>query len=296
MLGENKNLKVTPETSVQYETETNLSDRQGSHSMSYTKTNKLITALYMVTDIIDKEEPLRNKLRMLGSDVISDTCTISTSSHMSKQTTNKISEILSFLDIASAVGMISEMNCKILKKEFIELKQSLQENYGQGLSLSELFQDSSHVALPLVEAKEEVKKENKVENKNVVKENSPTRIGVQKGSTLLGALNRFQMSDSRVTMSNKTPNPVKIKTARLIGENDFDVLKKKRREEIIEIVKRNKEANPASGGATITDIRSKAKGVLVSCGEKTLQRELVSMVKDTVLQKTGEKRWSKYFI
>ena len=32
------------------------------------------------------------------------------------------------------------------------------------------------------------------------------------------------------------------------------------------------------------------------CGEKTLQRELVSMAKDGVLNKTGEKRWSRYFV
>jgi len=40
--------------------------------ISYKKTNKLVTALYMVTDIIDKNEPLRNKLRTLGIGIISD--------------------------------------------------------------------------------------------------------------------------------------------------------------------------------------------------------------------------------
>ena len=56
------------------------------------------------------------------------------------------------------------------------------------------------------------------------------------------------------------------------------------------------------GSATIKDIKDRAKampeqaGLLVSCSEKTLQRELVSMVKDDVLNKTGEKRWSRYFM
>jgi hypothetical protein len=35
---------------------------------------------------------------------------------------------------------------------------------------------------------------------------------------------------------------------------------------------------------------------LISCSEKTLQRELVSMVKNGVLDKMGEKRWSRYFL
>jgi hypothetical protein len=52
----------------------------------------------------------------------------------------------------------------------------------------------------------------------------------------------------------------------------------------------------------ITDIRTKSNGhpdqfsAIVSCGEKTLQRELVSMVKDGVLKKLGEKRWSRYML
>ena len=69
----------------------------------------------------------------------------------------------------------------------------------------------------------------------------------------------------------------------------FDNLKKERREIIIKIIK---EKNTA----TITDIKNSASGVLISCGEKTLQRELISMVSDGVLKKVGEKRWSKYFL
>ena len=78
--------------------------------------------------------------------------------------------------------------------------------------------------------------------------------------------------------------------------NNFDELKKQRRGEIVEVIK------VIGGNATIKDIKDRAKtnpaknGSLASCGEKTLQRELVSMVKDGVLKKTGEKRWSKYFL
>ena len=41
---------------------------------------------------------------------------------------NKIAEIMSFLDIASAVNIISEMNYNILRKEFSELNQSISES------------------------------------------------------------------------------------------------------------------------------------------------------------------------
>ena len=60
------------------------------------------------------------------------------------------------------------------------------------------------------------------------------------------------------------------------------------------------KVNSEDQGLTITDIKHKGhaipKGLVASCGEKTLQRELISMVKDNMLYKTGEKRWSRYFV
>ena len=72
--------------------------------------------------------------------------------------------------------------------------------------------------------------------------------------------------------------------------NAHNILKAERRNEIISVLKRIKD------GATITDIKSQAIGILASAGEKTLQRELAFMVSSGVLKKTGEKRWSRYFI
>jgi NMD protein affecting ribosome stability and mRNA decay len=78
---------------------------------------------------------------------------------------------------------------------------------------------------------------------------------------------------------------------------DFYELKKKRREEIIKIIRANfNGSDPLNVGATITDIKTRLEGSSIYLGEKTLQRELVSMVQDKVLYKTGSKRWSRYFL
>src|SRR3989344_917682 len=111
MLTGNKNLKD----------EIGMSLKDTSLSISYAKTSKLVTALYMVTDIIDKGEPIRNKLRNLGAEIISDMHSAPTGAG------SKIAETVSFLNIASAMNLISEMNCNILKKEFLALSQSLKE-------------------------------------------------------------------------------------------------------------------------------------------------------------------------
>ena len=167
MFREEKKLKDLP-------TNLGIAIKDNSLPISYTKTDKLITALYMVTDIIDKDEPLRNKLRTLGTGIISDMYSVPFNA------CSKISEIMSFLDIASAINIISEMNCNILRKEFSELSQSIKESTGnietkintlnKQMNLSEFFREELS-ALPSLSGPAP---------KQSIGHNRSTRIGVQK--------------------------------------------------------------------------------------------------------------------
>ena len=271
MLGENKNLK-----DIHQDSKTNLgiSVTDNSFSISYTKTHKLITALYMVTDVIDKEEPIRAKLRVLGTGIISDMHSVPTNAVI------KIAETVSFLNIASSMNFISEMNCTILKKEFIELKASIQENIDMKPTwLADFFLRPHHI---LDENKyQKNSPENSIGHGKSTKRQTSTRIGVQKGSTLMQAL------------SDKILSGVGHPT---VSTHSFDTLKKQRRDDLVNVIK------ILGGSATIKDIKDKVKvapeqsNALFSSSEKTLQRELISMVKDNVLNKTGAKRWSRYFL
>lgn len=279
MLGENKNLKDTSRSFIK---DTNLplpslplskGEEQG-RGLAYNKTNKLITALYMVTDTMEKEEPLRLKLRTLGVDILSDTTSLPRGTLGKLE--EKITSILSLLNIAFDIRMISEMNCNILKKEFTELKESIQEFTTQNsFWFEEFMKNSPHPAsgtpLHLQRNGEGMGVRNS--------KGHATRIGVQKGSTLMDALNKVGHAEN------------------------FQILKNKRREEIIAIIKDKKNNSGIDGlpansraGISIKDIMLALRNLGEAWGEKTLQRELVSMVKDNVLKKTGEKRWSQYFL
>ena len=48
----------------------------------------------------------------------------------------------------------------------------------------------------------------------------------------------------------------------------------------------------AREGATIKDIAD----IITDCSEKTIQRELNSLIEDNVVKRQGERRWSKYFL
>ena len=61
--------------------------------------------------------------------------------------------------------------------------------------------------------------------------------------------------------------------------------KRQRRSKILLIIKQKKEV-------TIKDISSSIK----DCSEKTIQRELNSLLSEKVIKKTGERRWSKYLL
>ncbi|MDR3519407.1 MAG: hypothetical protein P4L63_00745 [Candidatus Pacebacteria bacterium] len=291
MFGEEKNLKDSQKSSEKdtFFIPTLYGQTGAFHLGSYTKTHKLITALYMVTDIIDKDEPLRNKLRTLGTGIISDMHLVqqNNTGYTMSFIFNKVSEIMYFLDIASAVNIISEMNCNILRKEFFELNEAIKQSIDKDeiadrrqIDLSEFFKEE---VSPLFK-EEDIRRRTPAladVRRQVIGHHASTRIGVQKGSTLMKALNE-KMSKRNETSHNTS--------------DVFDELKKERRDSIISIIK------TIGTGATIKDIKDKAHAMpeqfksLMSVSEKTLQRELVSMVQNGVLNKTGEKRWSRYFI
>jgi hypothetical protein len=257
----------------------------------YTKTHKLITALYMVTDIIDKDEPMRIKLRTLGTEILMDTHIANKdySGVRASVMLDKVKSLMSFLDIAGTVNIISEMNFRILKKEFTELKQAISDFIqktnlpNKDVNLVEFFNEENAVEnIPEAKPKPLFKHIHTEHNYRPIR-HSTLRVGIQKGGTLLNALKSITVSDKKKT------------DAKSIGHN-FEVLKKQRREDIVNVIK------VIGGGATIKDIKDKLHafpgqaGSLDTHSEKTLQRELVSMVTDGVLKKEGTKRWSKYFI
>ncbi len=240
----------------------------------------------MVTDIMDNTEPIRLKLRSLGTDVLSDTNL--EVGLPSGSPTSKFHAIIALLDIAGTMGMISDMNRTILACEFEKLIQPKHEFSLEGF----LDFNSPLEEYPKGEVEDFPPLLNKERGRGEVlhratPEEGNMRIGVQRGGTLMKAI-----SDK---IKDKTGEARPSMLGLASRTSDFDVLKKDRRNEILKIIK-DSPAVEGKKSATISDIRLAAEGTLANCGEKTLQRELASMVQNGLLKKVGEKRWSKYFI
>lgn len=75
----------------------------------------------------------------------------------------------------------------------------------------------------------------------------------------------------------------KEKTHTLVAPSPHVVQTENRRDRILEVI-RDKQ------NATIKDISE----VVTDCSEKTIQRELIELIKDGTIVREGERRWSKY--
>ncbi|MBX4200183.1 hypothetical protein KW790_01865 [Candidatus Parcubacteria bacterium] len=247
-------------------------------SFIHKKTEKLSSAVYMLTGFFRDEEPMKWKLRTLAGFLVSNSIRLSDESFSSERTKRELQtniiEIRSLLNISSSSNLISPMNFSIVDKEFRSLLTALglSENVdGKGV-LS--FENNYFFVKPSLQI------ESKAPLRNFVPEKTIEPVSSREGITeLLPRINThsFQGLDSKDAKEERQKEP-KLKEFGAVA-----VKKNARQSVIIGLLKRKKEI-------MIKDVSPLIQGV----SEKTIQRELLSMVGDGILKKEGEKRWSKY--
>jgi len=83
-----------------------------------TKSERLASALYLVTNFFDDKEPLKWRLRTLSTDLVSERI---------KDKSSTVMEILSLFSVAKTAGIVSEMNYDILVRELSRFKQEVEK-------------------------------------------------------------------------------------------------------------------------------------------------------------------------
>jgi len=225
------------------------------------KTEKLITALYMVTDCMETEDALKEKLRLLGVHLLSDMFKLPTLLPVDKHTQINLSltsiyEILSFIEISYTLGYISEMNTDILKREFNILSEDLKSHQSKDKHFSFILDEQMF--------------------------NIPT-INKEKENLSLSVFNRgndIKRTHSMSFINKRTESNVLKKSLPYV---DHKKIKSERVDKIISIIKDKKEASIKDIALLFTD-----------CSEKTIQRELNDLIDKGQIRKIGAKRWSRY--
>lgn len=252
------------------------------------KTEKLVMALYMVTDYMEGEEPLKNKIRLLSTELLSDTYKLSILSLLDRRSylstvVVHVSELLSFVEVAYTVGFISEMNTTILKNEFNNLL----------INLKSKQDEEKHFAFHLDEEMFDLKE---IENYSDRQQRGDWNYkGLNEKDTLKDSL-RDTTKDKRTPFNSLSFSPQSNlvgQTPTLKPHSSLASLaeRKERSDKIIKIIKTQ------SGKGKIEGLSIKDISISFSdCSEKTIQRDLNNLVEKGQIKKTGSKRWSRYMI
>ena len=261
---------------------------EGSHLYVYLykKAEKLSSALYVVTNLIDNKEILRSLLREKSIDIFS---AIMQLQKMSLVNTNAlkndtstqvenvsldtllsgITEIVSLLEIANVSRYISEMNFAVLKREYIDLGILIKTRREDILSDNIRFPKEFFDVPSLYEARAikqgSTKKQKDISIKDINNTQKVFRTDVKKTSFIKDTSNVVE----------KIKSSVHPKTA--------DIRHSSRRNTILELLQ-------DKAFVTVKDVTDTIQG----CSSKTLQRELLSLVNEGILKKEGERRWSTY--
>jgi hypothetical protein len=230
-------------------------DKDSTFVFVFKKTERLASAIYMVTSLFADSEPMKWTLRSKSSELVSFIVNFKDipESGMSDFVYNaktKILEIVSLLEISERGGLLSHMNFSILKQEFVNLSEVLSHTRTspklvshESISRSFFDVDSTNLSI-------------KDKSFYAVVDHSH-QSGFSAGSRT-GVLKDTVLPKSEFKRSN-------------------------RQNIILGLLKKKKEL-------TIKDIAQ----VIKDCSEKTIQRELISFMAAGVLKRTGERRWSKY--
>jgi hypothetical protein len=245
----------------------------------YEKVQKLSTAVYMVTSYIQEGEPVRATLRVLALSSVGHANSLSM-----RQTENHfvdiqkdISHIMSLIQLTRTLEIVSDMNAKILLNEY----QKLQE-------LVTFHKDKKHkgqidLGASGYEKYYEVKTE---ETKKL--QASPLLVRVESESEIKKV---ESIAPERKVYTSSTPAKIvekydiqkPTKAAPLIRQEENKERKNTRQNTILKLLSTDTAQN-------IKDITAKLNG----CSEKTVQRELNTLVSLGKIKRLGEKRWSTY--
>ncbi len=243
--------------------DSSLVKREAFFDYLFKKTEKISTALFMVTNLLPENEPLRLRLREQSLCLLSKKVLLCHSSSLHKERAIEecsvlLVEVTSLLQIAHYSGFVSLMNFSIINKELQNLnelfrtKEVMKRSEDSFLFSSDFFgasvsREGNVGSVPLVVPV-------------IQKETQKTEVTpfVYKGQNQVK-----NIKDKKPSGASKSDRQITILALFHKRKDDF---------------------------FSIKDIAESVK----DCSEKTIQRELLELVAKGVLKKEGERRWSKY--
>lgn len=242
------------------------------------RAERIATAVYMVSNFVTKDGiALKNDMRKYGLRMTKDLYKCITGDTYDQQyyleeTLVSIEYIITTMSVANSVGMISTMNKEVLEKALHKLGSQV---YAQ---LQVILRYEKNESMEMTPG---VNKETLLDFLQGAAENSIDtdqdfqqimREAIDKKKT-------FNTTQNDTFLKRQTKRQTPPETTQTSSTSSD------RRKKIQAII-------IEKGEVTIKDIATR----ITNCSEKTLQRDLVQLIKDNVVEKDGDKRWSVYRI
>lgn len=232
---------------------------------------KLASALYLVTDLLDDLEPLKRHIRAHVADLLKTSHVpygadkIDISIRLSYML-SYIDTLVSFIEVARVVNTISQMNAQLLLKELMALHMHL---YGRHEALAGV--ESLSTSFDISGFNSEVSLEGHFDDHDDEMWNGAD-----------ASQDRVSPRQEVKSTSLKKQNVYSTDKRQTSNESVIDA-KKERKERIVQIIK-------DLGEVSIKDIAAR----VVRISEKTLQRDLQELIAEGLVLKKGQRRWSTY--
>lgn len=285
------------------------------------KSERLVTALYLVTDLMSDNEPIKHGLRKNAVALLSSMNALAQLDVKDrviefKMSLKAVTEIISLLHVSVTTGIVSEMNGQLLMDGFRSLQLVLEKKQpiftkemlniddeeldtNQGFAAA-VTSTSYDVLTPLSLARLHENNHDLRRTQEALKHSqilARMEAREHKGQTAVPSIKdkKEELASSGldrkvVSPETSTPSPHSVimehgSKPQPALASSFQMRKNGRRDQILALFVKGVDVS-------IKDIASRIRG----CSEKTIQRELNSLLYDNIIERIGEKRWSRYVL
>ncbi|MDE2188718.1 MAG: hypothetical protein KGJ35_03260 [Patescibacteria group bacterium] len=220
----------------------------------FKKTERIVTALYLVTNLIKDNDPLKWEIRERCMSLVSSTIALTGADNQEKNSflrffLTSLLESRTFVNISLGSNIISQMNAEMIIGEIDSLVVYVKDR-----------------------ALESANKAGYVLSRSFFSTETPSRTD-DKGQS------KDQVKVSQSQSLKNVSSSVSFKKSQSVKQ----VQKDNRKESILKILSKQ-------GNLTIKDIIKD----ITNCSEKTLQRVLIDLIQTGLVKKEGDRRWSRY--
>lgn len=279
------------------------------------KSQKIVTAIYMITDLVPEGDPLVQQLRSHAVGVMNKLYSLTALPQAQRvqelsETSTLIYGLSSYLQVLHNSAKVSTMNYNLIAHELATLQDTInvlltknlpydrQQRSSQLINefsfSDDFFQTSSDTPRSSSIVKDSnrftqrtVKDDSKNEDESVkdtvedLLKDKSVPVKSEAGNTENSSSSKKSFEAKKVTSSYQPK--ATTSTSKGQSSSKTKATKELRQENILKILKQKKDAK-------ITDITS----LITDCGSKTIQRDLTDLVDQGLVTKEGDRRWSVY--